>query len=83
MKVKRLAQAGHVAHMNNDRILKKTFNTKPEGIRSAGRLKLRWEDGINQDMKTRGVKNWNNAALKRNKHTQLKHTRAHQGLLSQ
>ena len=63
--MKRLAWAGHVARMNSDRILKKIFNTKSEGGRSVGRPKLRWEDGVNQDTKTQGAKNWKNAALER------------------
>ena len=37
--------------MNDDRTLKKIFNTKPDGARSAGRPKLRWEDGDDQDMR--------------------------------
>jgi len=39
--------------MNKDKILKKIFNTKPGGVRRAGRPKLRWEDDdVNQDMKS-------------------------------
>jgi hypothetical protein len=44
--------------MNSDRTLKKIFNTKPDGARSGGRLKLRWEDGVVEDMRILGVKNW-------------------------
>jgi len=33
-------------HMNNDRTLKKIFNTKPDDVRRVGRTKLRWEDGV-------------------------------------
>jgi hypothetical protein len=33
VKVKRLAWAGPLVHMNNDRTLKKIFNTKPDGVR--------------------------------------------------
>jgi hypothetical protein len=55
LKMKRLAQAGHTAHKNN-RIIKKIFNTKPR-VRSVGTPKLRWENGVNQDMETLGVKN--------------------------
>jgi hypothetical protein len=51
IKVKRLAWAGHLVRMNNGRTLKKIFNTKPDGARSAGRPKLRWENGIDQDMR--------------------------------
>ena len=55
IKVKRLAWAGHLARMNNDRTLKKIFNTKPDGARSVGRPKLRWEDDVDQDMGILGV----------------------------
>jgi hypothetical protein len=36
-KSQRLAWAGHLVCMNNDRTLKKIFNTKPDGARSVGR----------------------------------------------
>jgi hypothetical protein len=49
--------------MNNDGTLKKIFNTKPDGERSGGRLKLRWEDGVDQDMRILGVKNWKKVTL--------------------
>ena len=57
-KVKRVAWAGHLVRMNNDRTLKKIFNTKQYGVRSVGRPKLRWEDSVDQDMRILGVKNW-------------------------
>jgi hypothetical protein len=50
IKAKRLAWAGHLVCMNNDRTIKKVFNTKPDGVRSVGRTKLRWEDGVDQDI---------------------------------
>jgi hypothetical protein len=40
--------------MNNDRTIKKIFKTKPDGTRRAGRPKIRWEDGVDQDMTTLG-----------------------------
>jgi len=40
IKVNRLAWAGHLVCMNNDRTLKKIFNTKRGGARSVGRPKL-------------------------------------------
>jgi hypothetical protein len=62
----------------------KIFNTKPGGARSAGRLKLRWEDGVDQDMRILGVKNWKKVDLSRDEWAQLlKKARAHQGLSSQ
>jgi hypothetical protein len=63
--VKRLAWAGHLVHMNNDRTFKNTFNTKPDGVRSARRLKLRWEVGVDQDIRILGVKNRKKVALNR------------------
>ena len=70
--------------MNNDRILKKIFNTNSDGARSDGRPKLRWEDGVDQDMRILGVKNWKKVALNREEWAEfLKKIRAHQGLSSQ
>jgi hypothetical protein len=43
--------------MDNNRTVKKVFNTKPTEIRKTGRPKLRWEDDVIQDIKTLGVKN--------------------------
>jgi hypothetical protein len=84
IKVKRLAWAGHLVRMNDDRTLKKIFNTRPDGARSVGRPQLRWEDGVDQDMRILGVKNWKNVAVNRDEWAQLlKKTRAHQGLSSQ
>jgi hypothetical protein len=52
IKVKRLAWAGHLVRMNSVRTLEqKIFNTKPDGVRRIGRPKLRWEDGVDQDMR--------------------------------
>jgi hypothetical protein len=82
--VKRLAWAGHLVRMNNDRTPKKIFNTKPDGARSSGRPKLRWEDGVEQNMRILGLKNWKEIALNRDEWAQLlKKARAHQGLSSQ
>jgi hypothetical protein len=84
IKVKRLEWAEHLVRMNDDRTLKKIFNTKPYGARGAGRPNLRWEDGVDQDMRISGVKNWKKVALNRDEWAQiLKKARAHQGLSSQ
>jgi len=84
IKVKRLAWAWHLMCMNNDRTIKKIFNAKPDGVRRAGRPKLWWEDGVDQDMRSLEVKNWKRVALKRDELTKLlKKARAHHGLSSQ
>jgi hypothetical protein len=53
IKINRLGWAGHVTRMDNNRTVKKVFNTKPIGMRKTGRPKLRWEYVI-QDIKTLG-----------------------------
>ena len=78
IKVKRLAWAGHLKRMSDERTL------KPDGTRSVGRPKLRWEDGVAQDTQILGVKRWKNVALNRDKWAKLlKKARVHQGLSSQ
>ena len=73
-----------MVRMNNDRTVKKIFNTKPDGARSVGRPKLRWEDGVDQDVRILGVKNWKKVALNRDECAKLlKKARVHQGLSSQ
>jgi hypothetical protein len=70
--------------MNNDRTLKIIFNTKPDGVRRAGRPKLSWEDGVDLDMSILEVKNWKKVTLDRDEWAKLlKKGRAHQGLSSQ
>jgi hypothetical protein len=46
-------------------LFKKIFSTKPDGVRRVGRLKLRWEDGVDQNMRILEVKNWKKVALSR------------------
>jgi hypothetical protein len=84
IKVKRLAWAGHLMHMNNDRTINKIFKTKPDRTRRAGRPKIRWKDGVDQDMTTSGGKNWRRVALDSEEWADfLKKARAHRGLSSQ
>jgi hypothetical protein len=70
--------------INSDRALKKIFNTKPDEARSVVRPKLRWEDGVDQDMRILWVKNWKKVALNKDEWAKLlKKARVHQGLSSQ
>jgi hypothetical protein len=63
IKINRLGWVGLVViSMDNNRTVKKAFNTKPVGLRKTGRPKLRWEDDVIQDIKTLGVKNWRKLA---------------------
>jgi hypothetical protein len=57
---------------------------RPDGARSVGRPKLRWEYGVVQDMRILGVKNWKKVALNRDEWAKLlRKARALQGLSSQ
>ena len=51
IKVKRLAWAGNLMRMNDNRTINKILNTKLDGVRRVGRPKMRWEDGVHQDMR--------------------------------
>jgi hypothetical protein len=67
--------------MNDNRTLKKILNTKLDGVRRAGRPKMRWEDGVVQDMRILEFKIWKKVALDRDEWAKLfKKVRAHQGL---
>jgi hypothetical protein len=70
--------------MNNDRTIKKILKTTPDGVRRVGRPKMRWEDGVEKDMRILEVKNWKKVALYRNEWAKLlKKAKAHQELSSQ
>ena len=46
--------------------------------------KMRWEDGVDQDVRILGVRNWKKVALNRDEWAKLlKKARDHQGLSSQ
>jgi len=49
----------------------KLFKTNPDGIRRVGRPKLRWEDGVDEDMRILEVKNWKKVALDRDEWAKL------------
>jgi hypothetical protein len=46
VKVSRLRWAGHIVRMQDNLPCKKVTLDKPEGRRRAGRLNLRWTDGV-------------------------------------
>jgi hypothetical protein len=49
--------------MENSRAVKKVFDTRPEGTRKNGRPRLTWDDGVIQNIRALGVKNWRNVAM--------------------
>jgi hypothetical protein len=50
IKSKRMRWAGHVAHTGEKRNAYRVLVGKPEGKRSLGRPRHRWEDNIKMDL---------------------------------
>jgi hypothetical protein len=50
-KSRRMTWAGHVARMGEERNVYKVLVGKPEGKRSLGRPRRRWDDGIKMDLR--------------------------------
>ena len=50
----RLQWAGHVERMADDRLQKRAAELREEGRRRRGRLRLRWEECVQRDVKKAG-----------------------------
>jgi hypothetical protein len=62
MKVNCLRWAGHVIGLEEQSAARTVLVAVVEGKRQRGRPKLRWEDGVMDDARKLGEKNWRNAA---------------------
>jgi hypothetical protein len=83
-KAKRLEWAEHIIRTSENRIIKRIFNTKPEGTRKMGRPKLRWEERVCQDIRILGVENRRSVPLNREEWRIIpRKARAHKGLSCQ
>jgi hypothetical protein len=56
IKIRRLEWLGHVVRMNETRSVKKIFEGKLEGRRGRGRLRLRWINYVEDDLRELSVK---------------------------
>ena len=65
IKISRLRWAGHIIRMEEDNPVRKLTLLKPEGSRRVGRPKLRWMDGIEEDLRKIGTRAWRRRALDR------------------
>jgi hypothetical protein len=65
IKINRLSWAGHIVRMGNSRTVRKVSDSRHELTRKTGRHKLRLEDGVTQDIRDLGVKDWRNVAMHR------------------
>jgi hypothetical protein len=62
IKVNRLRWAGHVIRLEEQSPARRVLVAVVEGKRQRGRPKLRWEDGVMDDARKLGEKNWRTAA---------------------
>jgi len=77
-----LKRAGHVICMEEQSPTRRVLIAVVEGRRQTGKLKLRWEDGVTEDARKLGDRNWRNAARNRDSWQKLlKNTLAQKGLL--
>jgi hypothetical protein len=81
MKSARLRWAGHVARMDDNEPPRKVLLGNPGGQWRRGRPKLRWEDGVEEDVRKLGCRNWRMAARNRDGWRRIKEAaKAHFGL---
>ena len=82
VKINRLKWAGHVICMEEHSPTKRVLVAVVEGGRQRGRLKLRWGDGVMEDARKLGERNWRNDARNRDSWQKvLKKALAQKGLL--
>ena len=81
IKLGRLRWAGHIARADNSYPPKNILSSTLEGRRRRGRPKLRWLDGIEEDARRIGARDWRRAALDRDGWRRLlEEARIHEGL---
>jgi hypothetical protein len=84
IKINRLRRAGHVIRLEEQSPARRVQVAVVEGRRQRGRPKLRWEDGVMDDARKYGEKNWRNAARSKDSwRNLLKKALAQNGLLRQ
>jgi hypothetical protein len=65
IKIRRLEWLGHVIRMDETGCVKKIFEGKLVGRRGRGRPRLRWINGVEDDLRKIAVKRWRTKALDR------------------
>ena len=58
VKSRRMRWAGHVAFMGDGRVVHRVLVGKPEGKRSLGRHRRRWDDNMKMDLQKVGGGMW-------------------------
>ena len=60
----RLRWAGHVIHHDDDDLSRRVLLSELGGKRPRGRPRLRWENGVEEDVARLGCRNWKNSRPK-------------------
>ena len=82
IKINRLKWAGHVIRKEEKSPTRRVLVAVVEGSRQRGRPKLSWEDGVMEDARKLGERNWRNAARNRDSWQKLlRKALAQKGLL--
>jgi hypothetical protein len=83
IKINRLRWAGHVIRLEEQNSAR-SLSAVVEGRMQRSRPKLRWEDGVKEDVRKLGERNWRNVARNRDSWQKLqKEALAQNGLLCQ
>ena len=56
IKISKLRWTGHIMRIPEEHPVKKLILLRPEGSRRAGRPKLRWLDGVEEELRTLGIR---------------------------
>jgi hypothetical protein len=65
IKSKRVEWLGHVARMEENKMVKRVFEGHPGGRRKTDRPRKRWLDNIEEDLRLMKVKRWRKKATER------------------
>jgi hypothetical protein len=80
-KLSRLRWVGHVIRQDDDDLSRRVLLSTPGGKHPTGTPRLRWEDGVEEDVARLECRNWRVVALNREGwRTLLKEAEAHPGL---
>jgi hypothetical protein len=76
-----LRWAGHIIRRENEEIIKTLMTVKPEGKRKKGMPRMRWTDGVEEELRSLGVVNWKAKAQERDGWRKiLEQAKTHEGL---
>ena len=76
-----ISRAEHVIRQDHDDLSRRVLLSEPGGKRPRGGPRLRWKDGVEQDVARLGCRNWKVVALHRQGWRKLlKEAEAHPGL---